>query len=93
MGGPPWGLAPRAPREGAGRPPCSWPGGGVLGGFPQQPADALSTAHEEGDHLAQVEATPSGPALRLRPALSVAGAPMQWDRPSCTLGSSRPEWI
>jgi len=38
------------------------------------------------------EQTPWGPALRLKPALVVEGAPMKWDLPSATLGSSRPEW-
>jgi hypothetical protein len=39
-----------------------------------------------------VEATDFGPALRLRPPLTVGGAPMHWDRPAAALGSSAPAW-
>jgi crotonobetainyl-CoA:carnitine CoA-transferase CaiB-like acyl-CoA transferase len=39
-----------------------------------------------------VEATDFGPALRLRPPMSVGEAPMRWDRPAAALGNSAPAW-
>jgi crotonobetainyl-CoA:carnitine CoA-transferase CaiB-like acyl-CoA transferase len=39
-----------------------------------------------------IEATDFGPALRLRPPLTVDAAPMRWDRPAAALGSSAPAW-
>lgn len=39
-----------------------------------------------------VEATDFGPALRLRPPLTIGAAPMHWDRPAAALGSSAPGW-
>ena len=41
---------------------------------------------------ATFEATPWGPARRLRPPLTIAGTPMQWDRPASILGSDEPRW-
>lgn len=38
------------------------------------------------------EITGWGPARRLNPPLTVAGAPMRWDRPAGPLGSSAPAW-
>jgi hypothetical protein len=44
------------------------------------------------DYGHAIETTPWGPARRLRPALSVAGVPIYWDRPACELGSAAPAW-
>jgi crotonobetainyl-CoA:carnitine CoA-transferase CaiB-like acyl-CoA transferase len=41
------------------------------------------------EHL---EKTAWGPARRLRPPVSVEGAPMRWDRPATPLGSDLPRW-
>jgi crotonobetainyl-CoA:carnitine CoA-transferase CaiB-like acyl-CoA transferase len=38
------------------------------------------------------EATEFGPARRLRPPLTIAGAPMHWDLPAVRLGSSTAAW-
>ncbi len=46
----------------------------------------------ESDFSEDLETTPWGPAKRLRPAISVEGAPMFWDRPACKLGSSEAVW-
>ncbi|MDP4024548.1 CoA transferase [Methylobacterium sp. NEAU 140] len=56
-------------------------------------AAAEPPAPETAADLAQaVEATAWGPARRLRPPLSVAGAAMRWDRPARRLGSDAPAW-
>jgi len=39
-----------------------------------------------------VEATAWGPARRLRPPITIEGAPLRWDRPAAALGSSDPSW-
>ncbi len=44
------------------------------------------------DYDSRIEATPWGPARRLRPAVSIDGAIMRWDRPAAALGSSEPRW-
>lgn len=41
---------------------------------------------------ATFEATPWGPARRLRPPVTIAGTPMRWGRPASTLGSDDPRW-
>jgi len=38
------------------------------------------------------ELTPWGQARRVRPPLAIAGAPLHWDLPATTLGSSPPLW-
>ncbi|MCL6284888.1 CoA transferase [Ruegeria sp. 2012CJ41-6] len=50
------------------------------------------TGSGQADFADQTEHTPWGPASRLRPAISVAGAPMRWDRPASDLGSAEPAW-
>jgi hypothetical protein len=44
------------------------------------------------DYDPRIEATPWGPARRLRPPLTIDGAIMRWDRPAAALGSSAPNW-
>ncbi len=44
------------------------------------------------DYDSRIEATPWGPARRLRPVASIQGAIMRWDRPAAALGSSPPNW-
>jgi hypothetical protein len=39
-----------------------------------------------------IEATQFGPARRLRPSITIGAAPMHWNRPAMTLGSSVPAW-
>lgn len=58
----------------------------------QEVPGRLSLAHAAEDRQAAEEATPWGPARRLKPAITVAGAPMDWDRPAQRLGSSDPAW-
>jgi hypothetical protein len=45
-----------------------------------------------GDYDTRIEATPWGPARRLRPPVTVDGAIMRWDRPAAELGSSTANW-
>lgn len=47
---------------------------------------------DAGDLKEGLEATPWGPARRLRPPATVEGAAMRWDRPAAALGSSPPVW-
>ena len=56
------------------------------------PADADGPPPETPWGDATFEATPWGPARRLRPPVTIAGTPMQWDRPASTLGSDDPRW-
>ncbi len=44
------------------------------------------------DFSDEIEATAWGPARRLRPPITIAGAPLRWDRPAVSLGSSPPSW-
>jgi crotonobetainyl-CoA:carnitine CoA-transferase CaiB-like acyl-CoA transferase len=44
------------------------------------------------DYDSRIETTPWGPARRLRPAVTIDGTAMQWDRPATTFGSSPPNW-
>jgi hypothetical protein len=44
------------------------------------------------DYDSRIEATPWGPARRLRPPASIDGAIMRWDKPAAALGSSEPRW-
>jgi crotonobetainyl-CoA:carnitine CoA-transferase CaiB-like acyl-CoA transferase len=55
---------------------------------PQPPADPPGAATVSGD----VEATSWGPARRVRPPLSVDGAPLRWDLPARALGSDPAAW-
>jgi hypothetical protein len=45
-----------------------------------------------GDYDTRIEATPWGPARRLRPPVTIDGANMRWDRPAAKLGSSTANW-
>ncbi len=59
------------------------------GAAPPEPAFAAETA---ADVAPEIEATAWGPARRLRPPVSVAGAPMRWARPARRLGADAPAW-
>ena len=48
---------------------------------------------DDADFETAIEATPWGPGHRMRPPMTIAGAPMRWDRPACELGSSAPVWL
>ncbi|CAB5662045.1 Formyl-coenzyme A transferase [Delftia tsuruhatensis] len=63
-------------------------GGGVgdPDGCELEPVDAVA------DFAAQEEATSWGPALRMRPAVDIAGAAMRWDRAACALGTAAAAW-
>lgn len=50
-------------------------------------ASAVAPMHAS-DFAAELEQTEWGPARRYRPASSITGAPMVWDRPASSLGSS-----
>jgi hypothetical protein len=50
------------------------------------------TKESRGDRADGEEATPWGPASRLKPAVCIDGAPMRWDLPASALGSAPPAW-
>lgn len=52
----------------------------------------LGLTHEPDDHTPGEEATSWGPARRLRPALTVEGAPVAWSRPALAVGSAEAAW-
>ncbi len=45
------------------------------------------------DFLTSQEQTPWGQAHRLKAAVDIEGAPMEWRRPACELGTSMPQWL
>ena len=51
------------------------------------------TDMRESDYGPDLEATPWGPARRLRPPLSVGDVHLQWEHPACELGSAKAEWV
>jgi len=53
---------------------------------------SLSLAPDNADFNPAIEPTPWGHARRLKPALHIAGTPMQWDTPAAALGSSAARW-
>ncbi len=64
----------------------------LLQAHPQQDGGTLTLEAGPRDYSETDEKTPWGTARRLRPALSVEGTLVQWDRPACNLGSSKPLW-
>ncbi|NOX96413.1 MAG: acyl-CoA transferase [Alphaproteobacteria bacterium] len=64
----------------------------LLFSHPQDRPDARQIDARSSDFAAVIEKTPWGCAHRLRPAVKIAGTPMEWSLPSCTLGSSPPGW-
>lgn len=46
----------------------------------------------DADFLAEPEITGRGPALRLKPAVTIGGCPMLYDRPATNLRSAPPHW-
>lgn len=59
---------------------------------PQQTAGTLDTGPTQDDFYKEIEQTPWGPAHRLKPAVSIAGTPMNWATPACKFGSASPQW-
>jgi crotonobetainyl-CoA:carnitine CoA-transferase CaiB-like acyl-CoA transferase len=55
------------------------------------PGESMAPAGDA-DYSTLTEATSFGPAHRLLPPVSVTGAPMRWDLPATSLGSSAPAW-
>ncbi|GGH39200.1 CoA-transferase family III [Cribrihabitans marinus] len=64
----------------------------LLVGMDRDDADPVISGSDKGDLAPEPEQTDWGPALRLRPAIAVAGCPMRWDRPASQLGSAPAEW-
>lgn len=54
--------------------------------------DAPLTSRNDTDFLAEPETTGHGPALRLKPPVSIEGCPMRYDRPAVNLRSSPASW-
>lgn len=66
--------------------------GGFFASYPGV-ADAIAIGKPEADDYAEAtELTIWGPALRLRPPLSLSGTSMAWSGPAVELGSSQPQW-
>jgi len=66
--------------------------GGFLAGWPQGEAAAEIGKPETADYADAIEPTGWGPALRLRPPLSIGDAAMGWTRPAGRLGTALAEW-
>ncbi|MBP2301187.1 CoA transferase [Azospirillum picis] len=66
--------------------------GALLAGLPAPPDGPAVAGADDRDFAGAVEDTGWGPALRLRPPLVVAGAPMHWDRPAGPLGADEARW-
>lgn len=64
----------------------------LLADLGPQPEGASLAPESPDDHAGTVEQTAWGPARRLRPPASVAGAPLRWDLPAGKLGSTDPSW-
>jgi hypothetical protein len=63
----------------------------LIGGPDGDPVASMAPA-EGGDYSSEVEHTAFGAAHRLKPAIEIDAAPMRWDLPATTLGSTRAEW-
>ena len=56
------------------------------------PATCGSIVADKGDWSPEIERTAYGPVYRLKPPIQIGDAPMRWDRPATTLGSSPAAW-
>ena len=56
-----------------------------FGGAPHRP-------EQDADHCTAIEATPWGPAHRIRTPWSIAAVDVRWELPAAALGSSAPQW-
>jgi crotonobetainyl-CoA:carnitine CoA-transferase CaiB-like acyl-CoA transferase len=63
----------------------------MAGGYSEYGTVPLAPETPE-DHAPQLEQTGWGPARRVLPPVTVAGAPMFWDLPANRLGSAQPGW-
>lgn len=63
----------------------------LTGAGPAEP-DAPLADETSDDRASGIEATAWGPARRLRPPLTVTGAPMHWERAARRLGSDAAAW-
>lgn len=64
----------------------------LLKAYRQDRGGTLDKRPEERDLSPEMEYTAWGAAFRLRPALSIEGTPMTWDRPASALGSVAANW-
>ncbi|MEZ5490234.1 MAG: CoA transferase [Gammaproteobacteria bacterium] len=65
----------------------------LLCAYPQDEDRTLTKEPLPRDFSNAIEATSWGKAHRLKPALSIAGTPMEWGLPACELGSSPAAWL
>ncbi len=65
----------------------------LLVAYPQSLEGKLDKLPSPDDFLKSKEQTPWGQAHRLKPAVYVEGAPMEWRRAACELGTSLPQWL
>lgn len=65
---------------------------GFLAGYRQAPEAGGIGKPAPADYAQSIEQTDWGPALRLRPPLSVAEAEMRWDQPAGELGAAEAVW-
>jgi CoA-transferase family III len=65
----------------------------LLIAHPQSIEGRLDKAPRPEDFQNSKEQTPWGQAHRLKPAIDIEGAAMEWRRPACKLGTSIPQWL
>lgn len=64
----------------------------LLMSYPQEMVLSESPKPQIHHYSPDLEVTPWGRAMRLKPALNIAGIPMFWDTAACELGSARAQW-
>lgn len=65
----------------------------LLSAHPAREPEAPMEARNENDVLTAVENTSWGNARRLRPPVTIEGAPMRWAIPARRLGADQAEWV
>ncbi|TNC15009.1 acyl-CoA transferase [Methylobacterium terricola] len=65
---------------------------GLLAAAPPAPPEDPPAPPRRADHADALELTAWGPALRLRPPLTLDDVPMRWDRPAGPLGGAEAAW-
>jgi crotonobetainyl-CoA:carnitine CoA-transferase CaiB-like acyl-CoA transferase len=65
---------------------------GLLTSSGAEPISQSLTSPRPDDMSEDIEQTSWGPARRMRPPLTISGAPLSWDYPASALGWSAPAW-
>jgi hypothetical protein len=64
----------------------------LLVGHPADLAGASVAPPTPADYADAIEQTAWGPARRMKPPVTIAGAPLSWDRPAGPLGAAEARW-